>query len=236
MFFILFQGDEIGRIFAILVAQLLFSFIFLYLAYKILKRNRNRLSITLSSFYISEGIAFILGAIYLPIRINPIVYILYFGAVYLIFIGPIFLLMFILILLKIDFKLKNQLIIIIIYALIVFILLNLPGGISINEDTNWTPLWSLSFILILNLFMTCVIVIPFFFLFTKLYKTFEDKALKKKLKYFLIGFCGIIITFYGGGLYNTQIYPLFNFIWNFVLLFILIPSALLIYYAWGHGI
>ena len=236
MFFLLFQADDIGRFFAILVAQLLFSFIFLYLAYKILKRNRNRLSITLSSFYISEAIAFILGAIYLPLRINPIVYILYFGAVYLIFIGPIFLVMFICILLKIDFKLKDQVIIILIYALIVFILLNLPGGIMINEDTNWIPLWSLTLLLILHSFITCVIVIPFFLLFSKLYKTFEDKDLKKKLKYFLIGFCGIIITFFGGGIYNTQIYPLFNFVWNFVLLFILIPSALLIYYAWGHGI
>lgn len=233
---LLSQSDDIGRIVLIYVVQLIFSFIFLFLAYRILHRNRNRVTLTLSGFYISEGVGFIFGAMYLPLRINPIVYILYFCAIYLVVIGQIYLVLFVLNLLKIDFKLKNQAMILGIYAIAVFIILTIPGGITINENTNWIPIWSFQLLIIIYIFTTCVIVLPFLFLFFKLYRSFEDKDLKKKLKYFFVGFCGVATTFYGGSLYNSWINPLFNQIWNYLLLFILIPSALLIYYAWGHKI
>ena len=230
----LFQGTDIGRLVIIYIVQLSFTCIFLYLAYKILNRNKNRLTLTLSGFYISEGIAFIFAAIYPLLRVNPLVYILYFISVYLILLGQIFLVIFLLNLLKTNFKLKNQNIIIIAYAITAFILLNFGGTITLNEDTNWIPVWSWSLVIFLYIFVTCVIVIPFIFLFLRVYNNFEDKDLKKKLKIFFIGFLGITISFYGAAIYNTQTNTTFNFIWNFVEVFLTIPPGLLIYYAWAH--
>jgi len=236
MFYIISQADDIGRLVLIYVVQLIFSFIFLFIAYKILTRNRNRLTITLSCFYLSEGFGFILGAVYLSFKVNPLVFILYFSAIYLILFGQIFLVIFILNLLKVDFKIKNQYVIIFLYAIVAFIILNIPGAISINEETNWTPIWSWSLLIILYIFSICVVVLPFMYFYWKLYRSFEDKDLKKKLKYFITGFFGIAITWFGGILYNTWANLYFNSIWNFVLPFVLIPSALIIYYAWGYKI
>jgi len=235
---LIIESNDLGRLLAIYVAQLVLSAIFLILAYKILKRNINRLTIILSGFYISSALAFILNAIYLPIRLNPIVYVLYFTAAYLILFSPIFLVLFNINLLKLDteFTLKKQYIIIFSYGIAVFILLNYPGGITINEGTNWTPDLSWDFLIIIYIFGLCVIVLPFILLFLKLYKKFEDKKLKKKLMVFFIGFCGILFTFYGMILSNTWDEPIFKSIWNILALFILIPSGFLIYYAWGRQI
>ncbi|MCK4686876.1 MAG: hypothetical protein KAT66_02005, partial [Candidatus Lokiarchaeota archaeon] len=63
----LLQGNDFARILTIYLTQLIFSGIFLIIAYKILKRNRNRLTLTLSGFYFSLSIGFILNAVYLPL-------------------------------------------------------------------------------------------------------------------------------------------------------------------------
>jgi hypothetical protein len=119
---LILQENDFGRLFAIYVIQLLFSGIFLFLAYKILKRNKNRLTLLLSSWYILVGSAFILNAIYPPLRVNPIVYILYNSIIFLNLFGSIFLIIFLINLLKTDedFSLKKQLTIICLYAVSIF--------------------------------------------------------------------------------------------------------------------
>lgn len=227
--------DDLGRIISIYIIQPLFIVIFLFITYKILKRNRNRLTLILSGFYISVAFAFIINAIYVPIKSNPIVYILYFITVFLILFGEIFLLIFILFLYKMNSNIttKHLITVLTLYAFLIFSILYLPNGITINEKTNWYPVWSWSFLIIVFFFTFCFLVIPFIFIFIKLYANFEDKNLKKKLKYFFIGFCGIFISFFGGMLYVTWYESFFRAIWNPILFFILIPSAILIYYGIG---
>jgi len=236
MLFVILNTNDIGRLIIIYVIQLFLSGIFLFLAYKILRRNRNRLTTILSSFYAVEAIAFIFNAIYPSIGFNPGTFIIYFIAAYLISFGPIFLILFNINLIRIDseFTIKKQTIIILIYGLSIFLLLNIPGGITINEETNWSPLYSWYFLIILYIFFSVVIIVPFIFQIIKLYRTFEDKNLKKKLRYFIVGFSGYIFSFYGVILYNTWNEPTFRLIWNVLILVILIPSASLIYYAWIH--
>ena len=231
------QEIEWTRISLILITQLIIGIIFLSLAYKILKRNKNRLTIMLSSFYISEAIGFIINIIYLPLTINPTVYILHVMTDFFISFGQIFLVIFLINLNKrnSNFSLEKDFIIIFSYVFILLLLFNFPGGITINENTNWRPVFSWTFLISLYIFFTCFIIIPNIILSIKIYKKFEDKNLKKKLKLFFLGINGTFFTYYGLLLYNTWDDPLFRAIWS-VLSFIIIPSGLLIYYGIGKDL
>lgn len=234
----LLQANDLGRLLIIYISQTSLSIIFLYIAYKILRRNRNRLTIILSGFYISVASAFIINAILVPLRVNPIVFILYFITIFLILFGQIFLVMFNLFLNKLETKIpiRHLMFYISIYAILIFSILLFPNGITLNEETDWRPVWSWSFLIIMIIFSACFIVIPFISLFIKAYRRFEDKSLKKKMRYFFIGFCGVIFSYFGGMFYVTWNDPLFRTIWYLVVLFILIPSCILIYYGIGSGL
>ena len=110
-------------------------------------------------------------------------------------------------------------------------ILLIPQGFTINRATDWKPVWSWSFFLIMSVFLFSFTTIPFIFLFIKIYKTFEVRDLKKKLKYFFIGYCGMTIATYGGMLYNTYDNELFKLIWSITVLFLTIPGMILIYYG-----
>ena len=85
---VLFQNplENPMRIITIYVAQGLVCVWFAYLAYKILKRDRKRLTIIFSGFYISAVIGLIFNFIYAPIShegvILPLSYLTYFGVFY----------------------------------------------------------------------------------------------------------------------------------------------------------
>ena len=229
--------QEFNRYLLIYIVALAISLIFFIIAFILLKRKRNQLTIILSCFYIIEATGFIINAIYPPLRINPLVYILYFIALFLILFGQIFLILFNLLLLKREnIKISNNKITIIIlfYAFIIFSILYFPNGFIINEQTNWRPIWSWSFLIIIYVFMTGVILLPFTFLFYKLYKRFEDKDLKKRLKLFFIGFLGMAIGLYGAFLYNTWDNYFFRTIWTIIVSFLAIGSGVLIYHAWSR--
>lgn len=193
------------------------------------------MTLTLSIFYILPGTGFILNLIFLPLSTTKIGYILYFIMTYLIIFGFIFIVIFIIKLLAIDpnYTSKTQLIIVLSYAALVLLLLVFPGGITINEETNWRPKWSLPFLIITNLFFTFSIFIPTIIFSLKLNKRFEDKKLKRKLKYFFTGIIGMFISIYGLILYNTWDNPIYKIIWTFLSLTV-VPSGLLIYYGIGH--
>ncbi len=230
----LLQEIDWFRLFAVVV-QLISCFIFLFISYKILSRNRNRLAITGSSFYIIITTSFILNIIYFPLTVNPLVYVLHLISVYLIFLSLVFLVIFNLTLLKSEniVTRTKQLIHIILYGILLFIILLFPGGITIDESTNWRPEWSWSLFIILYIFLTITIIIPFFYLSKKLYNTIQDDFLKKRWKLYILGFCGLIFILYGFILYNTWNEPIFRAIWSIVVL-LLIPSAILIYYGIGR--
>ena len=236
MFFLILSENGFNRLFLIYVSQLLFSFIFLFIAYKILKRNWNRLTLTLSFFYISISIGFILNAVYVPFEINPLVIILVLLSIFFILLGPIFLVLFNVIIFKTEKQYISKLerIYIILYISILILCLLIPQGIKINESTEWRPIFSWLFLIVIYFFITFFILLPLYFLSVKLYKSFEDTNLKKKLRYFFLGIFGLAFTLYGVILYNTWDNPIFRTIWSITTSIVLLASTALIYYAWIH--
>ena len=77
-------------------------------------------------------------------------------------------------------------------------------------------------------------LIPVIITSFKLYKSFEDIKLKKKLGLFFLGLYGILFTLYGLVYYNYSDDLLFRLIWNIATSIITLICAGLIYYAWVH--
>jgi len=120
------------------------------------------------------------------------------------------------------------------YAIIIFITLSIPGGYTINKNTNWRPVWTVWFFFIVIIIMLCFIQIPFIFLYYKLNSLFEDKDIKKKLKWWFVGFALYSIGLYGVFLNNTLSNILFQIIWPVIATILAIVSGLIFYRAWGQ--
>ncbi|MFX1411051.1 MAG: hypothetical protein ACFFA6_11920 [Promethearchaeota archaeon] len=192
------------RLLTIYVAQGLVCAFFIFLAYKILKRDRKRLNVIFSGFYISAALGIIINFIYGPIddeALVNIVRILNFLTNFGIFYAPIFLVVFDLILLKSEKVITTgkQLLILIGYAIAMFCTVFLAVmediGISFNED--WAPVWGIGFFLYLITIESVFAIIPSLFYSVQIYKKFEDDQLKQKWKYFIFGFCALAIFMYG---------------------------------------
>jgi len=122
------------------------------------------------------------------------------------------------------------------YAIIILIALSIPGGYIINEKTNWRPVWTVWFFFIVCIIMLCFIQIPFIFLYYKLNSLFEDKDIKKKLRWWFVGFEGYSIGLYGVFLNNTLSNILFQIIWPIIATIFAIVSGLIFYRAWGQSL
>ena len=200
---VLFQLENPMRVLTIYVAQGLVCAFFIFLAYKILKRDRKRLNIIFSGFYLSAVIGFIINFIYGPIADENIVLILNFLTNFGIFYAPIFLVVFDLILLKSEkvITLNKQILILIGYGIIMFsmlfFVLSEDWGITLNEDTEWFPVWTLPFFLYVLLAESIFAVIPALYLNFQIYTKFEDEQLKKKWKFFILGVCILLVFMYG---------------------------------------
>lgn len=236
----IYQDPALIRLLSILIPMPFISIVFLFLAFKILKRSRSQLSLTLSIFYILIGTSTFTNLIFLlltPTRIDTLLFILYFLTSYLTIFAFIFILVFIHNLLNIDsiYSFKKYLIIILVYGIACFILLiAVPEGIRISSETNWVPVYSWTFLVVEYIFFTCFITISVFMYSTKLYRKFEDKNLKKKLRYFILGIFGMILILYGVVLFNTWQHITFKSIWSVLVMFIMVPSAISIYYGIGQ--
>lgn len=231
----IFQVIELFRYLNIFILQTLYSAFLFYLAYRILKRNLNRITINLSLFYFSSGLGLFLSIIFILISNTALGIIIYYLAAYFITFGPIFLVVFIQNLLKVNssFPTKGNLIIISLYGIILFLLISIAsitGAITINTTTNWIPIYSWSFLIALYIFFSIFVSLPTIIFSIKLYTTFKDKELKKKLMFFFLGIFGIFIAFYGLILYNTWQEPIYRFAWP-ILSLLTIPSGYLIYYG-----
>lgn len=223
---------EWTRYFFVYILQVFVFIFFVIITFKILKRNRNRLTSILSTFYLLIAIGLFFNLILLPINNNPVSTILYFITYFLISFGQIFLIVFLRNLLNVDVDIdsKADLFIIFIYGLLISIPFFIPEGFSFNEGTNWIPIYSWTFLAILYSILTVMIIVPSTILFKKLYNKFEKIELKKKLRYFTAGSYGMFFISYGAVLYNTWQNPIFKLIWTFLSLTI-IPFAFLIYYG-----
>lgn len=191
------------RVLTIYVAQGLACVFFIFLTYKILKRDRKRLNLIFSGTYISAIIGLIINMIYGPIANEDIVRILNYLTNFGIFYSPIFLVVFDLILLKSEkvITTAKQLAILIGFGILmfcmIFFVLTEDWGVSINEETKWSPVWEFPFFLYLVITESVFAVGPSLYLSFQIYQKFEDDQLKKKWRYFIFGFCAFIIFMYG---------------------------------------
>ena len=233
----IFQLTETLRLILVFVPQLFVSFFLVFLIYKILKRNTNRSSLILSLFYFTVGIGLIINAIALILvflQVGEIIGILYFIATYLIMLSFIFIVIFIVSLLKLKdvFTNKKASIIVLIYGLAWLLLLLFPGGLTFGE--SWVPVYSWPLFFAATLLYTLSITIPTIFYSIRLYSSFKADNLKRKLRIFLFGITLILPIIYGVILFNTWQDPFFKTVWGIIVILLLFSSTLLIYYGIGR--
>lgn len=235
----LLQSTDLSRIIIIFIGQLILASIFIFIAIKLLKRTRPRPIITLSILYFLLTTGFIFNVLHVLIAViqpenEVLLTVIYFLSFYPLLFSSIFLLTFIICILKLGdvFTLKKQFIITMIYGFVTLLIFFIPGGITFTEQ--WRPIYSWSFFTAIYISFTIFVTIPTIWYSRLLLRTFQDRILKKKLKTFLIGVFGMYLSVYGGTLYITWQNPLFSSIWSVVTFLLLIPSAIFIYYGIGR--
>jgi len=227
------------RVITVYGAQGFMCAFFLFLAFKILKRDRKRLNVIFSGFYISPAIGFIINFIYAPLTEGSVVLMLNFLTNFFIFYSSIFIVVFNLILLKSEKAItsKKQLTILILYGIAMFSMIGFlffPGfGVTFNE--NWSPIWSFPFFLYVVVIETIGIFTALYLSF-QIYKKFEDELIKKKWKFFIFGLCSILIFLYGIFISNTLNIDIFRTIIGVVGLILALLGAYLMYYGVGRQI
>jgi len=212
---IVFFQNELGRFIMIYVVFGILVIFFSVLAYKIIKRKKQRLNLMTSGFFICTTISLCLNMIYYGISNLTAVFILHFFTIFIVCFGPVFLLIVNWIILEstIIYSEKRQNRYILIYGIILFVGMFVfyfflgeetfgEGkflGIKATESgIIWAPLFFIFLIFILSTFG----IIPVITTSIKIYNSFETKALKKKWFYFLIGECGAFSIAYVGFINN----------------------------------
>lgn len=234
---VLFQLSTM-RFITIYIAQgFIFAF-FLFLAIKILKRDRKRLNKIFAGFYISCVIGFFVNFIYGPMTDVTLVLLLNFVTNFGIYYSAVFLVVFDLILLKSEkvITTTKQTLIFLAYGIAMFCMiffLFIPGaGVTLNE--NWSPVWSLPFFIYVVLVVSLGAVIPFLYLSFQTYKKFEDDLLRKKWKFFIYGFCCLIVFMYGIFVSNTLDIDIFRTVLGLLGLILAIAGGYLMYNGVGR--
>ncbi len=229
------------RAFTVYGAQgILFAFL-LFLAYKILKRDRKRLNIILSLYYLSAVIGLFVNFVYAPLEDDKIVRILNFVTNFFIFGASIFLVVFELILLKSEkvITLPKQLLVILIYGIAMFCMIFFvfvpDWGVTLNTKTL-APIWSIPFFIYLVLVVTLGSVIPTLYFAFQISKKFEDEVLRKRWKFFIIGVCALFIFIYGIFISNTLNDDTIRLVMGALGLILAITGGYLIYYGVGKSI
>ncbi len=233
------QSTDLSRILIIFIGQSILAGIFIFIAIKLLRRTRPRPIITLSLFYLLTAAGLIFNVVHVLIAAtqpesNVLLVIIYFLSFYPTTFSAIFILTFIISILKLDdvFTLKKQLIITLVYGFMILVIFFVPDGITFTEQ--WRSIWSWPLFIAIYIVFTIFITIPTIVYSRRLVRTFQDKILKKKLNTFLLGVFGMYLAVYGVTLYLTWQNPLFSAIWSVVTFILMIPSAILIYYGIGR--
>ena len=205
---------DLARIFTLFVIQLILAFVFLYLAFIIIKRNRKRLNISFSWFYISSAIAIFLNMAYALLFNEFLVALLNYFANFFVGYGLIFILMTNKMMLQSSavFTSKQQAKNMIIYAILLGLsIIFYPfGGVIINETTDWRPVWDIYFFIYLVAIETIFAVVPILYTSFKIYRKMSEKAIKKRWARFFLGIIGLLIYLYLTFLSNLLNNPTFR--------------------------
>ena len=235
----LLQSPDMVRIVIIFIPQLIVAGLFLFLAIKLLRRNQQRPTVTLCMLYILLGSGLIFNAMHVVLAaFQPenvvLLLVIYFLSYFPMLFSAVFILTFMISILRLGdvFTIKKQLIITLIYGFIIGIIFFTPNGITFSEQ--WRPIFSWVFLTLVYIVLTVFIVLPTLWYSRSLVKTFQDKILKRKLSIFITGVIGMLFSIYGIVLYITWQGSLFSSLWSILTTFIIIPSALFIYYGIGR--
>ncbi|MBY9018745.1 MAG: hypothetical protein KGD66_07930 [Candidatus Lokiarchaeota archaeon] len=222
---------DLSRFIQVFVVQGLVGLFYLFIGYKIIRRERREINVILSSFYFVVVIGVILNIIYVNVFNETVTLVLHFITYYLFCLSLIFLLISVLILLKSEkiITLKIQVTIFTIYALLLIVLWFIPDGLRLNEVT-WKPEWSWSFFTYSIVICSSIAIGPTIYVSFKIYRSFQKDILKKKWIFFLVGIFGYFFLYYGTSLSNTLADPTFRLIWSIISLPVLI-SIYFIYYG-----
>ncbi|MBD3215971.1 MAG: hypothetical protein GF311_25390 [Candidatus Lokiarchaeota archaeon] len=222
------------RFFLVFGIQSALGITFLILVYKILKRKRSKITLYLSSFYISEFLVVLNNIVIIFLPFSFIVIFLYFLLYFVFYFAIVFYILFLISFFQEQLKFtgKKQIALVIFYSFIIICLLAFPEGITFKINGNWRPQWSWMFLILNYVVITLLYNIPILFFSYKLYSKFENPKLKKRIKYLLIGTGLLMIQAYGIVLYNTWENETFRMIWSFYTPFIMI-SAYFLYYGIG---
>jgi len=218
------------RLVAILGTELFVAILFYFLAYRLLSRNKNDLTMTFSGCYISIATGFLINILYLPLT-GIIVRILNILSIFLVIFGLVFILLSLLNIWKIPFNKKPfQIFFLLIYAIGLLAFLIFSEGYVISEDTDWRPIFYPQFYFSLVLLTVITITGPSLFIAAYLYTRLKEDFLKKRWKLFLIGYTGFLITFYEFLSYNVVAFKDFRPIF-LLISFLVFPSGILVYYG-----
>jgi len=236
---VIYQTTDLLRLLVILIPQPFIASLFFFLSFRLIKRKKTRPTFTLVMFYTLIAFGFIFNALtqfLAQLGLEDLIYLFYFISSYLLLFSFIFILLFIITILKTELQFKKQtyILIVFIYAISSALLYLIPNGIVINE--NGSVLYSASFFITVYVFFTVSITIPTFFYSTKLYATFKDKNLKKKLRLFLFGMVQALVIIYGAVLFNTTTDLLYKSIWGVIAFFLLASASLCIFYGLGKNL
>lgn len=238
----IFQSLLTDRIIIVAVGQtwpIIYLSIF---AYKLLKRAKNRSTITISSLFLMIATAY-LFAIFSILSINsPFSYAFYIISWYLLMLSHSFFILFIWLLLHIEESMSfiKYYIFLLIYGGIVsyvFWIGIFSDGIQYDISTGWRPVFSLPFAIINWMYVIFILVIPEIIMAIKLLKIFKGVEIVIRIKQFLVSsfleYVVIILLI----LYNTL--PN-NHEYHSIILFINLPLSMLaayfIYRSFGKKI
>ena len=226
---------DLARFIQIFVVQGLIGFFYLFMAIKILSRNRNRLNLYLSLFYFTIGVAVIINMIYANLRTESIVLLLHFITLYLFSFAQVFIVVFLMILLKSEniIKPKIQIFLIVSFGILLLGLWFIPNGITINVSTDWKPVWSWTFLIYYYILCTAITVVPSLYISFRIYFNLENERLKKKWMCFIFGLAIYYFLYYGTSLSNTLNVQTFRNLWS-ILSLLTLPTIFLIYYGVGR--
>jgi len=199
---------DISRIILVYVIQGVVVIYFSILAFRIIKRKRQRLNLIFGAFFICVIIGNILNMVYavIPLYLEEIIEILHFLTLFFIFFAIIFIPIVNMIILEstLIFSVKRQNKYIIFYGLLLFfgmliliIIQEVYGWqVGLEIEASGYPKWSLIFFLFVISITSGFAIIPIIYTNWRIYKSFQTKELKRKWLYYFIGSLGLFTIAY----------------------------------------
>lgn len=235
----IFQDALTQRIFIVLLVQVWPIFQCSFIAYKLLKRAKNRTTFTISSFFITLAITYFFATISIFFINTPLSYIFYIIGIYYFFYSHSFFIVISWVLINLEKKSSSWKY----YAAFAFYRLLATyifwigyyfNGITLDSSTNWVPTYSWSFLILSWSLLLVFLLIPQIYFTFKLRKVFEGVVLRRRINLFIISVFLELPVVFGLFLYNTLVENLI-----FRTIFILITpaastiAAFLIYRSFG---